>query len=1691
MTLAAIGLATGTGWTADLTTDGMLQLGTPAAPGFLWRTYQITPLVGTPYNFNETAESLLAGLFTGTTTGSNVAKQVGVDGRGYFNIVRTINFNNDAGDIGGFAKDVPIPGLPGVTGTGNYVAGECLAYIEFPAAGTYTLGVNSDDGFRVTQGFQVPSAVLSIVSPAEAVGPIGCVPSGSFFGGITAPLPASALTAEVVVADPIIADTALNNAAAVNGNICLVTRGVVPFAQKILNAQAAGAVAVIVVNETQPTTMPIVMGGDATGITLPGVMISKADGDRIRAAVAQGPVEMSLGPLGGVELGTFNGGRGTADTTFDVNVPEPGLYPMRVLWYNGDGGANIEWFSVAGGTKVLINDPLNPQALRAYRGEVATNWVAFNDHTPGEGTAANVTGYDLWQGTGGLLTNFLDAAYTAGQDIPVSLGVSFKGGVALAGTMVVPNQDTPAYNLFNGIVTMGNAAYLYDTTAGQSTTMKFTGLDPYAVYSFRTTSVRGRETDTDERWTVSSLQGAISFTDASSLGAVTLTGFPTATMTNGQVAWNSGRNQVGGEVIGWDNIVPSADGTLTIVSERYTGAIPAGTASTGAYGYGPECFMLVQAGMPSSLMFVTQPLANVPGRQGRPFSITVLTSGTAPTYQWYKGATLIPDATLPTYSVSKAVVADAGDYYVVAMNSFGSITSTVAQVAVEVDLVPPAMVEAQCQPSFDFTTVQTTLNGVVVQFSELMDADSAAALTNYSILGPNNTPLAVTAVTIIDGTSVALSTALQAPNTKYSITSTAADLSLNPCTNIVEFQSWVSSPANAVVFEAYNNIDSTPVDNLVNNTAVFPDHPSLVTNLWAFDSRIVYPDDSHEYYGARIRGLFIPSRSGAWRFYVRSDDSSRLFFNPNGPEPAGKQMIIDETGCCGDWTKYESAAFSLVAGQGYYIELLYKEGGGGDYGKVAARLDGTGMPPTGVANTVVDPNALMGAAVGWQYAPADIGGPITITQAPADVTTEEFGMATFTVAAGNASGLPLFYQWRSNGVDIAGATAPSYTTLATFDNSDAIYSVQVAKIGSAVTLEAKLKVIANVTPPSVVSVRQSPHNGTLVVKFSEPVEATFAQDSSHYTVPGYTVTSAVLDETGTKVTLTLSQQLELGANLELTVEGIADLGGQELSSATVNFRTLEAVPGFITMEVYYTGERTETVASLTSSPVYPGSPREFYYLSSANSRVVYPNDVHDAYGARMRGFFIPPQDGNYIFYVRSDDGSEMWFNPYGEDFDGMVLLASAVCCNGFSSSPSAPQPLIAGQRYAIQMLYKEGGGGDYGQMAVKLEDDPTLPNALSPIPGAWLAALGTSEGASVTITEQPANAVVVKPFTVEAPPLLTVDFAQGDGGFIVSNPPAVAPLGSLPPGPWTYSSSGWSCHGQSDCISASASILVCPSVTVAGDGPLFVDFSHRHSFEADSTWWDGGQLRYSVNGGPYTNIVDALMFLSGGYNASSIGGNGIINGQKAFGGASVGYSDGLYTNSVAQIGTFHAGDVISLAFLASWDECSQGTDPNWQIAKVEITSAFTAQTTATFTVDATSIVDGVASDNFSYQWQRDDGDGFVSLLEGAFSDTLIVKADFEDNGAKFRCIVYAPGAVATSEAASLTVTLPLVMTTANGKYTLSWPTPEAGFVLEQSPSLSSPVWTTVAPGSYITTSTNIYITSPIPTTGNKFYRLKR
>jgi subtilisin family serine protease len=121
--------------------------------------------------------------------------------------------------------------------------------------------------------------------------------------------------------------TPLVNADEIEGNVALIERGGCEFQVKIAHAQEAGAVAVIVYNDSGP---PTTMNGDAGSVDIPAVMIGNADGqvlvDRL-AADAEDDDEEPEEEQVRVRLarGIFTALQGSGNTVADFSSRGPSL----------------------------------------------------------------------------------------------------------------------------------------------------------------------------------------------------------------------------------------------------------------------------------------------------------------------------------------------------------------------------------------------------------------------------------------------------------------------------------------------------------------------------------------------------------------------------------------------------------------------------------------------------------------------------------------------------------------------------------------------------------------------------------------------------------------------------------------------------------------------------------------------------------------------------------------------------------------------------------------------------------------------------------------------------------------------------------------------------------------------------------------------------------------------------------------------------------------------------------------------------------------------------------------------------------------------------------------------------------------------------------------------------------------------
>ena len=189
--------------------------------------------------------------------------------------------------------------------------------------------------------------------------------------------------------------------------------------------------------------------------------------------------------------------------------------------------------------------------------------------------------------------------------------------------------------------------------------------------------------------------------------------------------------------------------------------------------------------------------------------------------------------------------------------------------------------------------------------------------------------------------------------------------------------------------------------------------------------------------------------------------------------------------------------------------------------------------------------------------------------------------------------------------------------------------------------------------------------------------------------------------------------------------------------------------GFAKAEFFKGISGTAVDALLAADSYLANKPDETRFISGFDT----PNGYGDNYGARVTGYIIPPTSGDYDFFIRSDDASQLFLstsekapNPAADT----PIAFETGCCKAFLEpgagdvTTAAPIALVGGKKYAFLAFVKEGGGGDFLQVAMRKVGDPTPAASLKPIGGKSLAVDVPANGATITISAQPENVTVTE-----------------------------------------------------------------------------------------------------------------------------------------------------------------------------------------------------------------------------------------------------------------------------------------------------------------------------------------------------------
>lgn len=289
------------------------------------------------------------------------------------------------------------------------------------------------------------------------------------------------------------------------------------------------------------------------------------------------------------------------------------------------------------------------------------------------------------------------------------------------------------------------------------------------------------------------------------------------------------------------------------------------------------------------------------------------------------------------------------------------------------------------------------------------------------------------------------------------------------------------------------------------------------------------------YYGQRMRAYVVPPEDGNYIFWIASDDSSDLFLSTD-ETPANVTLIGNVPGWTSSrqWGKYpsqQSVPVALQAGRRYYLEAIMQQGTGGDNLAVRWQLpDGTieePLPALSPAGTRLVPYD------GVDLAPG-------IYQQTTNLSAIEGQNGFMFVLVTNHAAVT--YQWRRQGINLAGATTPSLTvnnlSIAN-DNGQSYVCVVTNVMGAVTSAPVVLTVLRDTIPPAVLRAYNNGTNSAVVV-YSKPVEAASATNTANYVFTnGLPVLGCMLSNDNVSVFLSTGP-LQYGSNYTVVINNVRD-----------------------------------------------------------------------------------------------------------------------------------------------------------------------------------------------------------------------------------------------------------------------------------------------------------------------------------------------------------------------------------------------------------------------------------------------------------------------------------------------------------------------------------------------------------------------
>jgi len=450
-----------------------------------------------------------------------------------------------------------------------------------------------------------------------------------------------------------------------------------------------------------------------------------------------------------------------------------------------------------------------------------------------------------------------------------------------------------------------------------------------------------------------------------------------------------------------------------------------------------------------------------------------------------------------------------------------------------------------------------------------------------------------------------------------------------------------------------------------NGTAPAPDHVITSPSFEATSS-----GSSIGNYVNRISTLFYPPTTGDYVFFINSDDASDLFVSTDAT-PGNKRKVAQETAWSNPWqwlgdqgnatpvaqkrsdsytpdngvTYPYASGIHMIAGQPYYIEMDHQDTGGGNNAEATFKLLNDPDPANGSHSALT--GNLIGINVPRSYA-------LAISQQPTNASTTTFGRATFTVAGTTDSQIA---------TGTTGDPAPLW-------NNTIAY--------------------------------QWTRNGV-------PIPG--AINSSYSFGP-----VSPMDE---------------GAQFACQIRSLGYVNDSQIdiwSNSTPATITLSDNPvfetGFALHQYWGSNPGRAGIENLTA-----GAP-DWSMSTPAFEADITGTEVADNFSDDLLGYFIPSVSGDYVFFCNSDDDADLFLST-DDSFSNSRMIAqqtsnasgalvwssgggtfTQVRSDTFVDPTTGGTPyaagisLVAGHKYAMQIVHHQGTGGTYSCVTAKLNTDP-------------------------------------------------------------------------------------------------------------------------------------------------------------------------------------------------------------------------------------------------------------------------------------------------------------------------------------------------------------------------------------------------